>query len=514
MALVLVLGGVRSGKSELAERIVAASGSPVAYVATALPQDPEMAVRIARHKARRPGDWETIEGRDPIDAVEECRDKAVLIDGLGCWIAALMEYAEDDEILARSRRLAELASRRPLKTVVVAEEAGLGLLPPRASARRFLDLLGEATRILADHAERVVLVVAGRAVELKPRSLGLSLGLYPEELRLHGDSMAPHGYYDFAVNVYPDAPPRRLYEALTSALEDISRYPDETPAVYALADRHGRDPSEVLLLNGSAEAFWLLAQVLSPSCAVVVHPFFTEAEAALSAFGRPVERVFRDPESFAFDTERIPPEADLVVLGNPNNPTGNLEPAEALVRLVRPGRVVLIDEAFMEFTGTQLESLAERSELPGVLVLRSLTKLWSVPGLRAGYLLGPAELISALRAARQPWAVNTLACAALAACARQHSRVFEVAEKIAGWRETLIAGLLRLQGIRVWPSHANFVLVRVPDGPRIRQGLLERKIAVRRADTFPGLGPDHIRIAVRPPEDTARLLAALEELLR
>jgi adenosylcobyric acid synthase len=334
------------------------------------------------------------------------------------------------------------------------------------------------------------------------------------DLRVHGDRLVPPGYLDFAVNVVSEGSPGWLLEELAAALDHVSSYPDEREAARALAERHGRAPDEVLPTNGAAEAFWLLATALSSRHAVVIHPMFTEAEVALRSLGLLAERVFRRALDFSFDPTAVPEAADLVILGNPNNPTGTLEPAATIERLTRPGRVVAVDEAFMEFVPDESESLSARRDLPDLVVIRSLTKVWSIPGVRAGYVLGPPELLAALRETRQPWAVNTLALAALAACARDPSAAQKVAGEVTQHREALGAALARLPGVRVWPSAANFVLIRVPDGPAVRARLLARGIAVRRADTFPGLTPNHLRIAVRRPEDNKILVESIREALR
>jgi histidinol-phosphate aminotransferase len=336
----------------------------------------------------------------------------------------------------------------------------------------------------------------------------------PPELRLHGDTMTPAGHLDFAVNVAPSAPPAWLREALVAALDRAGAYPNEAPAVAALAERHRRTPAEVVVLGGSAEAFWLLAAALHPRRPVVVHPSFTEPEAALRALGHPVQRAFRDPGEFTLDPAAVPADADLVVVGNPNNPTGTLDPAETLAGLARPGRVLVVDEAFMPFCPGEPESLTGRPDLPGLVVVRSLTKLWAIAGLRAGYLLAPHDLAAALRGCRQPWSVNSLALIALAACARDATTPARVAAEVAAARAELTAGLAELPGVRVWPSAANFLLLRVPNGPAVHAALAARRIAVRRADTFPGLGADHLRVAVRRPDDNHRLLAALADTLR
>jgi histidinol-phosphate aminotransferase len=335
-----------------------------------------------------------------------------------------------------------------------------------------------------------------------------------QSLRFHGDAVAGAGQLDFAVSVVPGGQPAWLLEALRVGLSQAGAYPDEGPATTAVAARHGRPPEEVVLLNGAAEAFWLLAQVLRPRLAVVVAPSFTEPEAALRATGRRVQHVWRDPDSFHLDPAAVPAEAELIVTGNPNSPTGTLDPAATLAGLARPGRILVVDEAFMEFTAGETETLAGRRDLPGLVVVRSLTKLWGLAGIRAGYLLAPPHTAHALRAARQPWSVNSLACAALAAWANQPTdHAAHRVQRLATTREQLAATLADLPGVRVWPSAANFLLLQVADGPAVLSALAARGIAVRPCQSFPGLTANHLRIAVRDPADNQRLVDALSKEL-
>ena len=525
MGLTLVLGGIRSGKSEYAERLAGQTNSQVVYVATGTPDDAEMVERIERHRRRRPAGWRTVEATDPAALGPELAGATVLVDGLGGWLRKLMDAhglftdepvapwgpagdAARDQVVAAIAMFGKAAAAREAATIVVADEAGLGGVPSGAGWRRFLDVSGEATQALAACAGTVLLVVAGQALALKgPASV-------PDAaLRVHGDTQVPPGHLDFAVNVVPGGPPPAFRGRLASAVGMIGRYPDETAALSAVGGRHGRPPGEVLLLNGAAEAFWLLAQALRPRRAACVHPSFTEPEAALRAAGAEIVSVQRDPEDFSLDPDAVDPGADLVVTGNPNNPTGTLDPARLLAGLARPGRVLVVDEAFMDLVPGERESLAGCRDLPGLVVVRSLTKAWALPGLRAGYLLAPPPIVAALRAVRQPWSVNSLALAALEAYGDGTLTSEAIAKGITEARDLLVAQLRALPGVRVWDGSANFLLLRVPDGARVRSALAQRGIAVRDASTFPGLTPDHLRVAVRDATDNARLVFALAAVL-
>jgi adenosyl cobinamide kinase/adenosyl cobinamide phosphate guanylyltransferase len=160
--IVLVLGGTRSGKSEIAERIATDLGEPVTFVATAAVTDPEMAARVEAHRARRPSTWPTIECGEDLPEVVAHTDGTVLVDSLGTWVARARELQAD-----ASGLVAALHGRRS-HTVVVSEEVGLSVHAPTEAGRRFADALGTLNVAVAEVADRVLFVVAGRVVPLAP----------------------------------------------------------------------------------------------------------------------------------------------------------------------------------------------------------------------------------------------------------------------------------------------------------------------------------------------------------
>jgi histidinol-phosphate aminotransferase len=339
-----------------------------------------------------------------------------------------------------------------------------------------------------------------------------------ENLRHHGDVDAEPGLLDFAVNVRLDRPPPWLRTRLTAAIDRLGRYPsqdDDRAAREAVAARHGRRPDEVLLLAGAAECFALLPS-LRPRLAAVVHPSFTEPDLALRTAGVDVTRVMlHAADGYALDPDAVPDEADLVVLGNPTNPTSVLHSAAVIRKLARPGRLVVVDEAFADMVPGERESLA-RHQVPGVLVVRSLTKMWGIPGLRAGYALGEPELLARLAQNRPHWPLSALVLEAISACSEPHA-VAESDQAAKTFTERLAAfaaDLDAVTGVRVHqPASAPFLLLRVANGADVRAALRERGFAVRRGDTFPGLDADHMRVAVRSPEHNSLLVEALREVM-
>jgi adenosylcobinamide kinase/adenosylcobinamide-phosphate guanylyltransferase len=180
VGLTVILGPRRSGKSAVAERLALAAGAPVAYLAPLTVTDPELQARVAAHRARRPLEWRTVESHDPLAALDEVAlGETLLLDSLGTWVSEALwrggaledpPRADPNPVLAKlAHAVDDFAARtaiRPEPTVVVAEEAGWGPVPPDPSTRRWLDALGDAAQACVRRADRALLVVAGREIEL------------------------------------------------------------------------------------------------------------------------------------------------------------------------------------------------------------------------------------------------------------------------------------------------------------------------------------------------------------
>jgi len=335
------------------------------------------------------------------------------------------------------------------------------------------------------------------------------------DLEHHGDLEAGDGLVDLAVNVRAGAPPAWLVDEIASSLNDLAAYPRQDTAVAAVAARHGVTPDRVLLTAGAAEAFVLIARAFRPRHAVVVHPQFTEPEAALRSAGHLVDRVILRPEDgFVLDPRAVPADADFVVIGNPTNPTSVLHRADDLRELARPDRILVVDEAFMDAVPGEPESLAGVS-IPGLVVIRSLTKTWGLAGLRIGYVLTAPRLIEQLAAVQPHWPVSTPALTAAIACSNERalSEATSAAVDIERQRVHLLDNLGLANGLATYGvARGPFVLVHIEGGAVLRESLREKGFAVRRGDTFPGLGPDWLRIAVRPEDVTDGFVKVLRDL--
>lgn len=363
-----------------------------------------------------------------------------------------------------------------------------------------------------------------------------------DPLRYHGDLAAAGARLDFAVNVR-GAAPGWLARELRAAVDGLAGYPDaalERRVREALGALHGRPAEEVLPLAGAAEGFALLPDLVPAGRpAAVLHPQFTEPEAALRAAGVPVRRILADAPRRLPDPDG--PDlagAALVVAGNPVNPTGALHPGARLRRLAGPDRLLLVDEAFADVVhpadhpGGAEPALAGVRD-PRVVVLRSLTKTWGLAGLRCGYALGEPGVLARLARRRPAWPVGTLQLRAMAAvAARGPAELPAIRERLRAERAAMTARLTAA-GWTAAPSAAPFLLARPPlaadpaadpaaaaaELDRLRAGLAARGIAVRRCDTFPGLaggglGGPWWRLAVRAAPEVGTLVDEVHQLAR
>jgi threonine-phosphate decarboxylase len=328
---------------------------------------------------------------------------------------------------------------------------------------------------------------------------------------------------DFSANINPLGFPPRLSSAVQEALTEIVHYPDRCCVALRqdLADYHRLSPEQILVGNGSTELIYLVARVLHPRRGLIVTPAFSEYEHALTVARVPVAfHATSEAHNFTLHEVFEAQAGDLVFLAHPASPSGSLLPLELLIevaaRLDAAGAYLLLDEAFIDFV-EEASFKPHLSRFPRLLILRSFTKFFGIPGMRLGCLLTAPELADRLAAAQEPWSVNTMAQVMGRACLADGEYMVKTRGLIAQERAFLFDRLAALPGLTPFPSAVNYLLVKLnhpgATAANLREQMLAHRIAIRDASNFRGLDERFFRIAVRGREENVRLLKALEECL-
>ncbi len=333
---------------------------------------------------------------------------------------------------------------------------------------------------------------------------------------------------DFSASINPLGPPPAALEAITKSLAEVAYYPEESGAGLAenVADFLGVAPAEVALGNGSIEIIYWLAALLGPRRVLIVEPTFSEYRTACQAAGAECESLMLAPaDDFVLDVESVDPRGrDLVFVCNPNNPSGNLTDSEQILYLWQKcraaGAALVVDEAFIDFAGAG-SSVLSAGVREGLYVIRSFTKSFALAGLRIGCLAAEESLAAALRARMPAWNINCLARAAARAALADGDYLVRTRKLTPLLRERLFTDLNGVEGVRPFPSAANFILFHAGPFGAGRGGIergssgdlagrLELQgILVRDCRSFRGLGDGYIRVAVRDERDNSQLLSAL-----
>lgn len=335
---------------------------------------------------------------------------------------------------------------------------------------------------------------------------------------------------DFSANINPLGFPSGLSKIISSHLDDIAQYPDPSceDLKKALACRHSIPAGNLLIGNGSMDLIFLLTLALKPKRALIPIPTFSEYEkASLLAGGKCIFVKTREEDNFAIDVMEVAgrlDSAELLFICNPNNPTGFLLDKEAVLfladRCEKKGIFLVIDEAFMDFVEEEDASFAAKigRRYKHVLVLRSLTKFFSLAGLRAGYLIGNNKLLSRISRYQPPWSVNSLAQIIASEAVKDTVFIKRSRDYISKERNFLITELQKLGTLAVYPGSANFIFCGLKDKKMNSRRLCDycgaKGILIRDCGNFRGLDDRFIRVAVKKREDNLRLISCLERALK
>lgn len=323
-------------------------------------------------------------------------------------------------------------------------------------------------------------------------------------------------------NESPHPPPQDVVDEIVAAVQGsaLNRYPDRdaTELRRRLADFIGLDPSQIWIANGSNEVLLhlMLAYGGAGRTALVFEPTYSLHSIVARIAGTGVEAGERN-DDFLIDvdaamdvTRRIQP--DVMMLCSPNNPSGRSEPLVSTEALAEQDvGLVVVDEAYGEFAGTEASAFRLLDQHPNLVVVRTFSKAWSLAGIRLGYAVADANVIEDLRRVGLPYHLSVVAQVAGTAILRHAAALSDSVASIVSERDRLIEGLRGLDVMTVG-SDANFVLFRAGDAARVWQGLLDRGVLVRHYLGDPRLN-DFLRVTAGLPEETDSFIAALEEVL-
>ena len=331
---------------------------------------------------------------------------------------------------------------------------------------------------------------------------------------------------DFSASINPLGTPDSAIAAIVNNATQLTAYPDPNyPQLRShLARHHQLDPEFILPGNGSAELLtWAGRELAQQKFTYLITPAFSDYARALNAFGG---NVLFCPMDLGEGASRCAPTIPIpqsphpqsgLLLNNPHNPTGKLWTIQQILPYLKQFELVVIDEAFMDFlTPDGEQSLIPLvAEYPNLVILRSLTKFYSLPGLRIGYAIAHPERLQRWQKWRDPWSVNTLAAAATIAAIGDKEFQQQTWDWLAEARSRLFQQLQSIPGLQPFEGAANYLLVKTEiSATRLQEKLLtDYQIVIRDCISFPELGDRYFRIAVRLPVENDRLTQAIAAIV-
>ena len=334
---------------------------------------------------------------------------------------------------------------------------------------------------------------------------------------------------DFSASINPLGTPQSAIAAIVNSTSKLTAYPDPeyTQLRSHLAQHHQIEPEFILPGNGSAELLtWACRELAQQKFTYLITPAFSDYTRALNAFGAQILSCPLPIDSgtdVACYVSTLPispspqPHSGLL-LNNPHNPTGKLWTKEEILPYLEQFDLVVIDEAFMDFlTPDREQSLIPWvAEYPNLVILRSLTKFYSLPGLRIGYAIAHPERLKRWQQWRDPWSVNTLAAAATAAVLQDKEFQRQTWDWLTPARSQLFQQLEIIPGLQPLEGAANYLLVQTEmSATKLQERLLkEHQIVIRDCLSFPELGDRYFRLAVRLPAENARLTQAIAAIVK
>jgi threonine-phosphate decarboxylase len=326
-------------------------------------------------------------------------------------------------------------------------------------------------------------------------------------------------------------PPPKAIEAVKEHARLIKFYPDPNPVEFkeTIADYvgHGVGAENVLLGNGSIELIYMIAEILPHNFdALIPVPSFSEYEKATLRAGGKITFV-QLPADFSLETpkikEAVSENTKIMCLCNPHSPSGKLYKKESIMDLVsfchKKDIIFSVDENYIEFAQEPEQDTVAGMvrQYENLFVIRSVTKFYGMAGLRFGYALGADSLIERLETMRQPWSINGLACQVTKAAFNDREFIKATKETINKNKEQLTNDLKQIQGLQIYPSTTNFLLIKITNSnltsTALKEQLAKEHILIRDCYTFMGMDNKHIRVTVRSAKDNKLLAEKIKQIM-
>jgi threonine-phosphate decarboxylase len=312
--------------------------------------------------------------------------------------------------------------------------------------------------------------------------------------------------------VWYKVPPDWFYKSLEKALKKTIDYPHPEAGELKelLAVHHKLSAENICVTNGSVEGFYLLAQLFAEKKSLIITPSFAEYETACRRNNHKI--------SFRLNSEllkNLSVAQNVVWLGNPNNPDGKTVSKNEIKKVLTENSdtVFIIDEAFAELSVGFQSALPLLKQFKNLVVIRSFTKAFSIPGIRLGYVLASQEIISELGKYTIPWSVNSIAVEAGKIILQNYNRLLPAVSEIKKENGYLFEKLNEFSQLKVFPANGNYFLIRLKSGDAadLKEFLAKRfGILIRDASNFRGLDKSYIRLSVQNKKNTELLISCLK----
>lgn len=337
----------------------------------------------------------------------------------------------------------------------------------------------------------------------------------------HGGYRGSRDVVDYSININPLGVSARLKSEIVDSIDDLENYPeiDGASVIQKLSTIKGISQEHLIVGNGATELIYLFSRGLKIKKAIVIEPTFTEYAKSVEIVGGRVERVQYDLGSSSLDWEALQSKldgtVDAVFLCNPNNPTGTVVSKSEIKRLLdiskESGALTFIDESFLEFS--DMKSSAQYVDDYDLFILRSVTKIYAVPGIRIGYGLGSRDVIASMKRVKEPWSVNSLALKTLDVYLEDEEYISKTKAWFQKSKDEFMKSLGAIPSVKVFQSQANFVLLRLGDGNAhdLQDYLEKRGYYIRICEDFFGLDDSYIRLAIRKVEENRDLASAIAD---